>query len=282
MDRLLAVAGNGGQPLRSTDWEFVQNVQMANIKAVIQSLTNQVVTCIVTGMQTYLNQGKTHARLGEGFIYVDGEVFYVPEAEFDLEVGKVFYIAPNFTTSENRAFKDGSTHDVYALRRYQYGYDAEIPSGGISYISLPTLISILTQEIVDNLPETADIGIRFRTESFDSRDLGRACQFIPTPGEGKMIKIITCSMTKVTGVKLEVGSQQLNVCYGTDPTSEDIGHFSNQFLEDANDTPCDMIPKPGNMYPNQPVSVGLSAESDPISGDARITLYALYKEITIV
>lgn len=157
MDRLLAVPGNDGQPLRSTDWEFIQDVSKTNFKALIDGLGSQQTQCVITGLvRTYTNN-KTHIAFSEGYIYVDGEIFYVPAAEFDVTVG-TYYLEPDFSTTENRSFKTAATHNVIALRRYKFGQGAELPEGGIWWDTLFTLQYLLLQAMIAQMNVTQFLG----------------------------------------------------------------------------------------------------------------------------
>ena len=87
----------------------------------------------------------------EGYLYAAGEIFYVPAAHFSDASGCELYFAPNFSTTENRTFKDTTTHDVWAYREYQVLYQNSDPGSGMLFSSLQTLISILNSSISSNL-----------------------------------------------------------------------------------------------------------------------------------
>ena len=146
MDILKSISG--GQPLRTTDWQFIQNVEKALLKAVLTGLLPSEAHFIVCGMElTVVNT----VSVTEGYFFDGEEISYVPAASFaEDEEHKLLYLVPNVTTTENRTFKDTTTHDVWEIRRYAVAYESSIPSGSIEFNSLP-MISKLTAHILSQI-----------------------------------------------------------------------------------------------------------------------------------
>jgi len=145
MDILKSISG--GQPLRTTDWEFIQNVEKALLKAVLTGLLPAEAHFIVCGME--LTVAGT-VDVTEGYFFDGEEICYVPAVSFTENESKGLYLVEDIDTTENRSFKDGSTHDVWEIRRYVFAYESTPPSGGIVFNSLP-MISKLSAYILSQI-----------------------------------------------------------------------------------------------------------------------------------
>jgi len=153
MDRLLSLSG--GQPLRTTDWEFIQNVTEVLIKSILKGLLPSETAFIVSGME--VNIAGT-AEVTEGYFFDGTEICYVPAASFTENEAYHFYMTPDVSTSENRTFKDTTTHDVWQLRRYVVGYGATTPGGSITLNSFP-----LIKKLTDLINSSINISSAFRS-----------------------------------------------------------------------------------------------------------------------
>jgi hypothetical protein len=148
MDKLLNIAG--GQPLHVDDWALIQNQEVIALAAIINSLIGSNTQCILSGLK--MTDDGSAIIVTEGYLYAAGEIFYVPAAHFSDSSGCELYFAPNFSTTENRTFKDGSTHDVWAYREYQILYQNTVPGSGILFTTVDPLITILNNIVNSNLP----------------------------------------------------------------------------------------------------------------------------------
>lgn len=154
MDRLLAISGNHGQPLRSTDWEFIQNVEKVLLKAILNGLLPAETSFIVSGMELTIGNGT--AQVTEGYFFDGDEISYVPAFNASEDENKRLYLVQNITTTENRVFKDATTADVWQIRRYQVVYATTQPVGSIVFNSL-ALIDKLTASILSNITVSSDL-----------------------------------------------------------------------------------------------------------------------------
>ncbi|MCX6281468.1 MAG: hypothetical protein NTU51_05870 [Bacteroidetes bacterium] len=146
MDRLLSLGG--AQPLRSADWELIQNVEKALLKAILTGLLPEETSFIVCGMVLTVN---TNVDVTEGWFFDGDEICYVPASSFVAhDEGYGLYLVPDITTSENRTFKDTTTHNVWELRRYEMAYESSQPGGSIAFNSIP-LIGKLTSLILSQI-----------------------------------------------------------------------------------------------------------------------------------
>lgn len=148
MNQLLSIAG--GQPLHVEDWALIQNQELLALATIINSLIGTNTACILTGM-VCTNNGTT-ISVTEGYLFVANEIFYVPAVTFPIVSGNVLYLVTNFSTTENRTFKDTSTHNVWAYRNYQIFYQATDPGSSYLYTQLDTLTTILNNFINTNIP----------------------------------------------------------------------------------------------------------------------------------
>lgn len=276
MDKLIAYPQATGQPLRPEDWEFIQETEKKLLNAIVMGLIPGQSRFIIQGCKSSVVGG--YISISEGYFFDSAEISYIPDATFAVDFEKTLYFTQVISSSESRTFKDQSQHNVYEIRRYEVGYAVTPPEG--SYIfSSQSMLEILSASILAQV-QTESIGLKYLSVPFRSSDLDRAQQLIPAPGEGKVIKVISASAKIQVTTRLDAGTQNLNLSYGGDTTSEDIGHFPNRFLEAPIDSICDMIPQPGDMTENTFVAVGFSAEV-PSTGEAVVIVYVIYKIIDL-
>jgi len=289
MNRLKAIAG--GQPLRSNDWAFIQDATAETIKSLVIGLKGAAGACIISGLN--VTYDSTYVYVSEG-VFFDGEALcYVPAASFTIVGGStdspdvgtdVLYLTPNTTTGELRTFKDTSTHNVYEYNHYSLGYAASAPSGSILLSALDTIKGILTDYVIAAIPPApAGVDLMYVKKNFSSDTLDQAQIVVPRPGAGKITKVVSmlAHVAPAAGSHLELGTQNLNVFYGIDVTEVGIGAFPNNFMETTVGMTYDMVPSFGEMYENAYVSIGYSGETAPTSGSAVITIYCIYKVITL-
>jgi hypothetical protein len=200
-----------------------------------------------------------------------------------------FFLQPVITTTESRTFKDEDTHDVYELRSMEVVESDVMGEDGIEVGELSTLQEILENDILSKVPGGDAPLVKFISKSYDPFDhLDTTKELIPAPDGGgeedvKINQVISCLAKIRVTTKLEVGSQQLNVAYGTDATAPDIGYFRNSFLESSPGVAYQrMIVGDTYAIPNSRVCVGFSAEASPsVGGDAVITLFCFYTVIDV-
>lgn len=146
---------DGGIPLKIDDLDLLQDACFDAVQAILGSLLPDTTEFILTGCVASIEG--TDIIVSAGVIYVDGEIYFVPEATFTYDSGKQLYVEEDFSTSENRTFHDTTTHDVWDLRVYQFGYAAEIPDGAIPMSTMFTLRSLLDSEITSSISGNADL-----------------------------------------------------------------------------------------------------------------------------
>lgn len=131
---------DGGMILKNVDLDLVQTAAKDGLASLIQGLIAPSTQCIITGLSLVVDD--VHVTLTEGMIFISDEVFYVPAAIFNVLDNGNIYFTPNFTTSKNRSFHDGSNHEIYDLRNYTLGYGNVVPGGSINIMNLPRLSNI--------------------------------------------------------------------------------------------------------------------------------------------
>jgi hypothetical protein len=147
------------------------------------------------------------------------------------------------------------------------------------------------KELYDKIALYEGTGIKFITKIINAKYHGDfqygAVTVIPTPGPGKVIKVIDCMLLNDPTTPLDIGGQILNVCYGNPPdgTSQNIGYFPSYYLKSA--TLCLAgMEDPSSSYKDigedQAVGVGLSGDADVTSGQATIVIFMWYYEVNLL
>lgn len=286
MDKLKAIAG--GQPLRVQDWELIQNAFKTIIKSLTSGLLKEPQACIVTGME--ISIANDIISVTEGFYFDGQEIFYVPAASFtyianviDEQGGGTYqlYITEKITSSELRNFKDGSSHNVWEYRQYEIGYSISVPASAVLYGQIPRLLDLQRIYFISQIPEQSEV-VQYVKKIISSNDLDQYQVLVPAPGTGKAIQVVSLSAQVMPSTQLEVSQQNINVFFGSDLTEVGLGYFPNQFVESGGRTIYQMIPSETvQIYDNQNLCVGFSAETRPVSGLAQFTFYLIYKIITL-
>lgn len=142
-------------PLKLDDFDLLQDAYFEAVQSILQSLLPGSTSFILTGCETSINGA--NITISAGVIYVDGEIYYIPEATYTYDAGKIIYVETNFTTSSNRTFHDTTTHDVWDIRVYKYGYSTEVPEGAIRLSWLFSLRTLLDSEIASSMSTNADL-----------------------------------------------------------------------------------------------------------------------------
>lgn len=282
MDKLSTYPVDLGQPLRSTDWDLIQGQSKMGFAATIQSLIGDNTQCILSGLVR--QHVDATFEFSEGYVYAFGEIFHVPAATTSDNKFHFFYVQEVIATQESRTFQDASIHDVWEMRSMAIGEDpAAIPPGAIAYSDLLTLIQILEADILSKVPggEVSPVTELNHSFNFATHDLAQGALLLAAPGDGKIVRIIHCSAKITVTTKIECGNQQLNLAYGNDATSPDIGYFPNSFLESVKTNWLEMKPGSGYMAENTAIIVGLSGEADASAGNATIVLYCLYQILDV-
>lgn len=287
MNRLKAIAG--GQPLRSDDWTYIQDAFVNVIKSLVEGMTDKTGVIIIKGLE--VSTDATHTYVSEGVVFDGDELRHVAAASFETQGVVVdaqgndafrLYLTPSSTTSEQRTFKDTTLHDVWEQRIYTVGYAETVPTGSVWITGLERLPDLITDYVVSHMPASSSgADLLYIRKSFNPDDLDQGMVVLPKPGSGKVNQVVSMMAYINPSTALQVGSQILNVMYGLDVTDTGIGSFPNNFLESSIPVSYDMTPAPGKMYPNEYVSIGLSAETRPDSGAATITIYCVYKIVTL-
>ena len=150
MDKLTAWPYAIGQPLRPEDWQLIQEATKVALADIIKGLSSEA-SIILWGLNKTVNAGVVHVT--EGAIYTDGEVFYVPAAEFNTGEEWDLYLQANFTTEESRSFKDTSQRDVWQRRRFEVGITltGTYPPGALIFDDLRLLSDLQSEAILLNI-----------------------------------------------------------------------------------------------------------------------------------
>ncbi|NPV35066.1 MAG: hypothetical protein HPY80_00195 [Bacteroidales bacterium] len=145
---------NGGLPLRLQDFDLIQNNIIDAVDCIIQALLPGETGIILKGLS--VNVG-VYVNAQAGWLYHNGEIFFVPQASFDYDGSKILYLKPAFITEQARTFKDGSIKDVHEIRNYAWGYDLTVPSDAVRFNDLYSLETLLKTKLQASLGMGADL-----------------------------------------------------------------------------------------------------------------------------
>lgn len=172
MDKLLNI--DGGMPIRTTDFELIQNAVSNSLKGILSSVG--ATTFILKGLITTIGSG--NITVSEGWIYTQSEVFYVPAATFTYDAVKSLYLSINVWQEEQRHFKDGHYHNCFERRRYALGYATEIPSGSIALDEITTINELINIKVITSL--------KIRQQTISTSELLFCENFSQAPGLSTM------------------------------------------------------------------------------------------------
>lgn len=126
MNRLLTY--EGGQPLTTGDFDFLQECYAQAIENLAQGITNGQ-DCVLHGIE-YEQEGFVSGHVNKGSVCLSGEILVVPEA---LDVSGARYLCFRQVESESREFRDAQTHKVYLRHEAYLASNAE---GAYKYLDL--------------------------------------------------------------------------------------------------------------------------------------------------
>jgi len=219
MDRLLAVSAGVGQPLRSTDLDFVQDISQQQLTAILKAILPDTSPFILIGV-ALSGEGTGTITISAGYIFVDDEIYYIPTASFTEDAQKIVFFAQEITTGENRTFKDSSTHDVYQYRRYTAGYETTVPGGAISLSDLFALDTLLKDNVL--------AGIDSDLAQFDQ--LSYLTGFTPATAFQKLSlqgNDLNCYMLQAAFNATASAGRLATLPIGMRPTGDLLGFFFN-------------------------------------------------------
>lgn len=138
----------GGLPLRLQDTDLIQNNIIDAVDCIIQALVPGETGVILKGLS--VSEG-TSIIANSGWLYHNGEIFYIPQASFAYNASKILHLKANFTTEQTRTFKDGSINDVHEVRNYTWAYELTVPAGAVRYDELFSLETLLRNKMQSSL-----------------------------------------------------------------------------------------------------------------------------------
>lgn len=150
----------GGFPFVSDDLRFIESGVMEALSALVSPYIGSSNGLIISGCDRTIVGG--NINISEGFIFLQGEIYYVP-AQTVLDEGKTynyFEVLENYDPAGEKQFQNSATHDTYAVRIAQIVQSDTLPVDAINYPNLDTVIggaykAMGFQEIKDwvNLPD---------------------------------------------------------------------------------------------------------------------------------
>ncbi len=138
----------GSQPLRSKDWELIQNVEKSLLSAILNGLLPAKTGFIVSGLAVTLVDDVYN--ITEGYYFDGEEIIFVPESQVHNDGDGMLIFTLESTTTEQREFKDTTLHDVWELRRGVITYGSVVPQGSLVFDDIP-MITKLADSILSNL-----------------------------------------------------------------------------------------------------------------------------------
>ena len=104
MNRILTF--EGGQPFTIEDLAFLQGNMLDAVKAVVKSLAGNL-DCILTGIR------RTNTSIDPGALYIGGEIYILTKGI--TGEGDQYYLCMNPKETEERTFRDSTTHNVHLV-----------------------------------------------------------------------------------------------------------------------------------------------------------------------
>jgi len=205
MDKLLNVPG--GMPVRTTDFELLQQAVADALKGILSSVG--ATTFILKGLAPSIGGG--NITITEGWVYAQSEIFYVPAATFAYDMTKSLYLSQNVYQEEQRHFSDGHYHNCFERRRYALGYATEVPEGSIALDEITYINNLINNQVITAL--------KVRQQTISSELLAFGANFTQATG---------CADMKVS--KNEFGDCVLTAAFlCSDPASSLLCTLSEEF-----------------------------------------------------
>ena len=104
MNRILTF--EGGQPFTIEDLAFLQGNMLDAVKAVVKSLVGNL-DCILTGIR------RTNTSIDPGALYIGGEIYILTKGI--TGEGYQYYLCMDPKETEERTFRDSTTHNVHLV-----------------------------------------------------------------------------------------------------------------------------------------------------------------------
>lgn len=146
MNRLLTY--EGGQPLTTGDFGFLQDCYTEVIESLMQGVTNGI-DCVLYGIESE-KDGLVPGYVTKGAVCIGREVLTVAE---ELSVSGARYLCFRQVQSEAREFKDSQTHKVYLRHEAYLTNNAEGAYKFIEIAKAKRLADILNGEVLWNVSE---------------------------------------------------------------------------------------------------------------------------------
>ncbi|MBN9293729.1 MAG: hypothetical protein J0G96_07110 [Flavobacteriia bacterium] len=147
----LTTTYNGGFNLKMNDFRWIETGLFEAFKGLASPLLNNNTQIILSGCSLSISGGTL--TLTEGFIFLNNEVFFVP-SQSEPDAGttyKYFDVIESFDPSGLKEFKNGLTHDVYAIRRGKLIQSNTLPVGAVDYSSYVTAIQSIETQLKSRL-----------------------------------------------------------------------------------------------------------------------------------
>lgn len=133
---------SGGQPLRVDDIDFIHSGVLEALKGICLGLSNETNLLVLSGCiatVAEIEEGFS-CSITEGYIYFNGEIYFVPAHSIDGIDYDWFVLKPTETyaaSGDGRVFKDGTTgRQLHAIRRLALYHEDTISEGAIDVLDL--------------------------------------------------------------------------------------------------------------------------------------------------
>lgn len=136
----LVTTNDGGFPLKMDDFKWMQDATREALKGLISSYLDSSGVLILSGLEkTNIPFPLGSYEYREGYVFINGEVCYVPGLTMSyLVVGADAYLIPvtSFDPAGIRMFKDASSHDTYQINTAKIIITANPPANAILLSSI--------------------------------------------------------------------------------------------------------------------------------------------------
>jgi hypothetical protein len=137
----------GGFNLKMDDFRWIENGLIEALKGIVSPFVDENNIYILSGCE--LSITTNDITLTEGFVYWDGEIYYVPvqqQANLNKKF-KYLQVDETFDPSGWRQFKDGIFHNIHAIRQLVLVQDSVLPTGTIPFTNIRTAVSIMAGKL---------------------------------------------------------------------------------------------------------------------------------------
>lgn len=129
----------GKHPIQLNDFEHLQQAYLEGFDALCKTLLPDGTTsAILNGCELEVDEDTMTFSVSEGFIYHEGEIYFLPGAEGDFADGQLPYVAIVETYADFNPveYKDGQLRNVHQIRIVAFSFEDEEYAGYTDFLNI--------------------------------------------------------------------------------------------------------------------------------------------------